>query len=334
MTEDRLSRILAAAELPMAPAPEFAVDLLDDLREELGFPVPARPDRVHVRRRTTARRRRGRRLDLLLVAAILVTGGLGLSVALGAWRSPQPSPPLDVLAAIRAAGHLRVAIRPDHPQFTAAGQPAVGFDSDVAAALANRLGLTASIEIVPADVMLEPTAASTWDIALPSVATWKVGAGSFATSRPYYRWPRWVVVRGDSSVTDIAQLGSQPICAVSDDAGADWLRGTYGPGSTAGPITSSVTIRSTDADCLADLDSHAVGAVVTADLTAADLASRSGIRVLGSGPPPEPRAVAVHRSAAASLLTAVDDALDRLGRDGTLTSLSQNRFGGADLTRP
>jgi ABC-type amino acid transport substrate-binding protein len=86
------------------------------------------------------------------------------------------------------------------------------------------------------------------------------------------------------------------------------------------------------------LQSGAAVAAVTAELSDADLQVRSDIRVIG-GPGPEPRPVIVHHSHVGGpdtteLLRAIDDALAAMRADGTLTRLSQNRFGGSDLTRP
>jgi ABC-type amino acid transport substrate-binding protein len=77
---------------------------------------------------------------------------------------------------------------------------------------------------------------------------------------------------------------------------------------------------------------------VTAHLSAADLAVRADVRVI-AGPPPEPRAVILplHRVPDADsdqLLRAVNDAIVAMQADGTLTRLSQKRFGGDDLTAP
>jgi ABC-type amino acid transport substrate-binding protein len=256
-------------------------------------------------------------------------------VAVGALRTTDPTATADALTAIQTADRIRIAIRPDHPQFAVSGQPAVGFDADVAAALATRLGVASSIELVDVDTMLDPAAPSTWDVGLPSQNSWSIDPRSFATSEPYYHWPHWVVVRADSTVTDLAQLRDQPVCAVAGDLAVDWVKGTYEPDSSLGSITTQLSTQPSDAECLADLEAGSVSAVVTARMTATDVASRSGIRRLNSGPAPEPRSAVVRRSPATeSLLAAVNDALDGLRRDGTLSTLAQNRFGGADLTEP
>ena len=341
MNDDRLRRWLEAADEPLRPDPEFAASLLEDLGRELGFgknTVLRRATGVGLRPRSRTGRPRRRPFELLLVAALVVAASGGLIAAAGAIRDRLLAPPqTSLLAAIRQAGHIRIAIRPDHPQFTIGGQTATGFDADVASEIARRLGVAPDLIIQSAPTIVEPSADRGWDIALPSVPIWTIDATAFLTSTPYYHWPHLLVVRATSVATGIPDVAGGPICAVAGDAGEGWLRGTYG-GAIAGPITGAIVTRPSDADCLAALSSGAVGAAITADLSAADVQVRADLRVIG-GPAAEPRVVIVARqegraAGPAALLQAIDDALAAMRADGTLTRLSQNRFGGADLTAP
>jgi len=84
-------------------------------------------------------------------------------------------------------------------------------------------------------------------------------------------------------------------------------------------------------------EGSAAGAV-TARLSDADIAVRPGVRVLDPGPVPESRVAIVPRlqggDGRSTLLEAIDAVFQSMHADGTLTRLSQNRFGGADLTQP
>lgn len=336
MTDDRLRRWLEFAEQPLAPDAAFAAALREELRQELGF-VPA-STLLSITRRIGGARVRGRHgpTQLLLAATLLVAGAVGLTAVAGSLleRSIEPQP--DLLAEIRQTGRIRIAIRPDHPQFTAPGQPAAGFDADVARALADHLGVRGDIVVADASAMLSGHD-DLWDIALPSEAVWELDPSRFLVTMPYYRWPHRLAVPEASSATGPADLASEPICAVAGDGGEAWLRGAYGDARTA-PVTVEIVTRPSDEACLAALDAGEVVAVVTARLSDADLQVRPGIKVVG-GPEPEPRPVIIRRAQGESpeptpLLAAIDYALDEMRRDGTLTRLSQNRFGGADLTTP
>ena len=124
---------------------------------------------------------------------------------------------------------------------------------------------------------------------------------------------------------------------MAGDPSDAWLRGGY-DGSTPSPSTPSVITRSDDTGCLAALTAgEAIGAL-TAHLSDADLQVLGDVRVIG-GPDAEPRSAVVRRPTGpdpdpGSLLAAVDAAFDAMRADGTLTRLSQSRFGGADLTTP
>ncbi|HEX6868163.1 MAG TPA: transporter substrate-binding domain-containing protein [Candidatus Limnocylindrales bacterium] len=336
MTDDRLRRWLETAEEPLSPDPTFAAALRDELRHELGF-LP----RDHARRSSVGLDRPGVRRPpsparLLLAAVLVVSGAVGFAALAGSLVDRSPQPRQGLLGEIHALGRLRVAVRPDHPQVSTLGQPAAGFDVDVAHALAERLQTRAEVVLLPAPAMLTATREQPWDVALPSVATWRVDGSRFLISSRYYAWPRQLVVLESSTATDRSDLLAAPVCAVVGDEGEAWLRDASGVASS--PVTADVVVATDDQGCLDLLASGAVAALVTARLSEADLRTRVGLRTIG-GPEPEPRAVIIPRANDGSadpteLLDAIDAAFIEMRRDGTLTRLSQNRFGGADLTTP
>jgi ABC-type amino acid transport substrate-binding protein len=341
MNDDGLHRLLDSAARPRLPDPDFAATLLADLGDELGFAETGRVRPVggvargRIGRSGPARRRP---LDLLLIAVIAVGVAGGLVVGAGAIRDRLNAPAqVSLLAQLRRTGHVRIAIRPDHPQFTLGGQTATGFDADVGGELARRLGLTPDLVIEEADAMLQQRRGEAWDMALPSVPAWTIDAASFLTSVPYYRWPHLLVVAASSAAANLQDVGAGPICAVAGDAGLSWLTGSYG-GTSASPVTIAAVTRPTDDECLALLASGGAVAAVTAHLSTADIAVRADVRMIG-GPTPEARAAILPRQHAtgldpSELLGAIDKAIAAMRADGTLTRLSQRRFGGEDLTTP
>lgn len=335
MTDDRLQRWLEAAGEPLTPDSSFADALRRDLRVELGFERAPRGWSSPARRTRLRSRPASRARTVLLIAAAVALAALGVVGIAGTLQdesAPTDSPGL--LAAARARGELRIAVRPDHPQAPIGGATAVGFDVDVANELARRLGLRPALVIVPIDEMLETDGAAHWDLALPSVATWQIGP-SFAASTPYYYWPHRLVVAVESPALDVDDVAGQPICAVTGDAGELWLEGQY-PGAPGAPVTSDVVTADSDDACRSALDDGTVAAFVTARLSDAELDVRDDLRVIG-GPPHEPRAAVVAGAAgtpgAPDLLAEIDRALDQMRADGTLARLSGSRFGG-DLSTP
>ncbi len=337
MDDERLLRKLGQIDSLGEPDPAFLERMYRELREEIGFSPPGgvrTAPSARTRRRTGVRRW----WPVLGLAAAIAAGVIG-SVGVGALRDRAlvDEPPTTLLAAIRNAGHITVAIRPDHPQFSTGGDSAAGFDVDVARELARRLGVVPDIIITSPDTMIADAAQGSWDVALPSVPDWTIDSSRFLLSDPYYYWPHLLVVADTSTATRIRDLSPGPVCAVSGDGGEAWLRGRYG--SSPGPtLTASLVTRPDDDACLALLASGGAAGVVTAHLSPADLQVRSGFRVIG-GPTPEPRSLIVPSQQGpvpdpTDLVRAIDDALAAMRADGTLARLSQSRFGGDDLTAP
>jgi ABC-type amino acid transport substrate-binding protein len=333
--------MLDRAARPLPPDPAFAAALLADLADELGFAGTGRNGQTagttwRRDRRTSARRRP---LELLLIAVIAVGASAGLLASAGAIRDRLATPArANVLADLQRTGHVRIAIRPDHPQFTLGGQTATGFDADVAIAIARRLGVAPDVVIEDEATMVQQRHGEAWDIALPSVPIWTIDASTFLVSAPYYRWPHLLIVPANSVAQSVQDIAVGPVCAVAGDAGDAWLNGAYGGASTTAPVSSRVVTRATDVECLAALASGDAIAVVTANTSAADVAVHADLRVIG-GPNPEPRAAIVPferipAADAAPLVQAINDAIAALRADGTLAQRSQARFGGADLSTP
>jgi polar amino acid transport system substrate-binding protein len=273
-----------------------------------------------------------RRLAILAAATLVVGATLVASALVGGWlatREPSPSP--DALERIQSAGVIRVAVRPDHPQANSIDGALEGFDVDVALELGRRLGLR--VEIVGLSPEDQLTSSGSWDVGLPSTPAWAVHT-SLATTTAYYAWPHLLVVPADSGATSVEDVQGQPICAVRGDAGQAWLLGRYGPTPSAAsspPIPSTLVLRASDAECLAALKDGEVRGIVTATLTPSDVAGLVDVRAI-DGPVPELRAATVVAGGdVASLIDALNGAIDAARADGTLGALSQSRFG-ADLT--
>jgi cystine transport system substrate-binding protein len=267
--------------------------------------------------------RTSRRLLMLAAAALLVVGGAAAYVG-SSLLNPRP----DLLTRVELASSVRIAVRPDFPQVVGQTIGLAGFDVDVANELARRLSLKAEVQTASASQMLGASVPA--DILLPSVGTGAIDPSRFARSVPYYWWPHFLVVTAASGRSTVSDLAGQPICAVQDDVGESWLRGDGG----SSPIDGSLLVlHSSDAECLQALDDGEVAAVVTAQLGPADLKARPGLVVL-HGPPSEPRVItAALADQPGSLMADVDSVLGEMFADGTLSTLSKNRFGGYDLSR-
>ena len=160
---------------------------------------------------------------------------------------------------------ITIAVRPEQLEYRLPGSKG-SFDEDVATEIAERLGVRLELVRVSTEEMLSDGSATTWDVALPSVADWLIPAERFASTQPYYYWPHFLL--GPRGLTD-ATISAGPICAVENDQGAEWLRGTYGDTPTP-PITAEVTLRASETECLGLVQAGNAVALVTAGLTYVD----------------------------------------------------------------
>lgn len=286
---------------------------------------------VRLRRDAVARRRGSGRLGWALPLAAVITVavvGLALRFNLG--------PGDDLLARITADGVVRIAVSNEAPQAPTTGGAFIGFDVDVARALAAELGLRAYVELVePGTIILGE---GDWELAFPSRPLPDDLTGAIAGAR-YYDWPAWLVVETGSSVDSSDDLDGSGICVVGGSPASAWLAGTNVRDTEfpiAAPFEAIAVPRPNDEACLSALASGEADAAVTSTLLDIDLAGR-GLRIVG-GPPViiQHRFVLIRDSAElgdpASLRTAVAEAIDDLRTAGDLAELSRRAFGGADLT--
>jgi ABC-type amino acid transport substrate-binding protein len=277
--------------------------------------------RIHAPRRV--------RSLVMLAAAFLVIGALLTAALAGSVLLRAPAPPrLDTDRILGNGVALRIAVDPGDPRSPAAG----GFQEAVAHALADRLGVPATIVTITSDDL--SASAADWDVAFPWAAASTLDPSRFAMTRPYLFWPHLVVVRATSVATSIDDIRGQPVCAVRDATVLTWLLGggAGSPGNAGPPIASSLISRSTDDECFATLDAEAAMAVVTSSSSPADLARRPELRVIGRAPSDGRVVVTDSALSDAQLRDAVLGAISDLQADGTIARLATDRFG-EDLTQ-
>lgn len=269
------------------------------------------------------------------LAAVLAIIVAGLALRIGTEPAASPTPG-DLLASVQAAGVIRVAVSDQAPQTAAAGGSYIGFDVDVAEAIAEQLGVRLDIEfLTPGQIF---STSGTWDVALPShvVPDRPIAA---VTAASYYDWPEWLVVAPESPATSIADLAGGTICVVDGSPAADWLAGThvsYTDYPLDPPADTIVIVRGTDTACFDVVAGGDANAAVTATLLDLDVAGR-GLRLLVADPVIVQHRVMVVRDAGpsadpSSLEAALEAAVSELRSSGRLAEMSRSAFGGRDLT--
>ena len=272
----------------------------------------------------------------LFVVAVLAVGLVALRAnQSGATAPTATASSLDLLARVRSAGAIRIAVRPDFPQARAGALG--GFDIDVATELGMRLGYR--VDLVPVAAMEMSSQMTRWDIALPSSAL-VAHVPEFVSTRPYYLFPVFALVRQTSTEAAPSDLRGARICAVSGSSGEAWLEGSYTPESATAPVERPadpmIVAATSDQECLRELAAGHVDAAVSSTLSPTDLAARPSLRTLDGPVLTEARAIVAARNGPdpTDLLSEIDRVLGEMRRDGTLADLSRNRFGGEELTNP
>jgi polar amino acid transport system substrate-binding protein len=252
--------------------------------------------------RALGKRSRTRRVGAI---AIVV-----LWTAVGCVRAPAD----DGLAALRARGRLRWGgdVQGGEPyvsQDPAGGDRLIGFEVEIADALARRLGVTAEFVQNDWQTLLPSLERGDFDVAMNGLEVTPARRARVAFSRPYYAFTESLVVRRDAPpAASLADLAGRRVGTLEGSLALDMVR--------AAPGVRLVLYEGVEEPYL-DLEQGRIDAVLLDDIIAARYGlPRPTLRqaaTLGGGV----YAIAV-RPDQPALLAAVDDALAAMQRDGEL----------------
>jgi polar amino acid transport system substrate-binding protein len=270
-----------------------------------------------------------RRLDIAAAALLLAYALLATITQLGASLAGQGPDP--IWAAARQRGALRVAVDFGYYPFSGVrqGQP-IGYDIDLARAIAERLGLRA--EFVPSnlDSIYDDLANRKADMAASALpyAPEQGWRASFSTF--YFNAGQVLVVPEGSAIAGQEQLGGKIVGApLGSDAD------TYARKLAAGD--PSITLRSkydTPAAALADLRRGALDAAIVDNASALiDMGHHPGLHTVGPALTLEPYALAVPAEAY-QLRDSINRALDDLRAEGFFEQLGRRWFVEAPVEAP
>jgi polar amino acid transport system substrate-binding protein len=217
-----------------------------------------------------------------------------------------------------------------------------GFDIDVAAAIAEQLGVEACFTTPSWDSMIGGNWADRFDYAVGSVTITPARMELFHFSQPYYTTPAALFVHADASYTSPEELSGKAIGVCSGCTYESYLLGTLeipGVPDIQYVITDAdVKGYDTDTTALEDLalgDGVRLDGVITAQPTGQE-AIDNGRPLKQVGEPLyfEYLAPAFDRASSldpTSLIERVSEITQQLHADGTLLELSQKQYG-IDLT--
>ncbi|HKW44638.1 MAG TPA: transporter substrate-binding domain-containing protein [Candidatus Eremiobacteraceae bacterium] len=258
-------------------------------------------------------------------------------------RSGVNEGPPNLLAAVKQRHTLIVSTDANYaPQsYLKADGTWVGFDVDVAREVAKRLQVSAQFEDSNFDIVTAGTWHGQWDVNIDSMAVTTERKKSLLFTAPYYFVPAAFVVRNDSAVLRIGQLGGARIGVGSATTYLAYLKsqlpGDIEPILVPPPPRVRPIPYITDQLALQDLaiGGKRLDAVLTAMPTAlSSIKGGAPLRILHQPVFFEDDAIALDKHAENEpepLLAAIDESLSEMLRDGTLARLSKKYYG-ADLT--
>lgn len=248
----------------------------------------------------------------------------------------------DLLATICEAGVIKISTDPNYaPQsFLKPDGSYEGFDIDVANAIGEGLGVDVQFETPEWEAITAGTWSGRWDISVGSMTITEDRKTVLDFSTPYYYTPAQMA-SNDDAIQALEDFAGTTVCAGESTTYVDWLEGSLAlvdaPEAADPPADVTVTTLPTDANCAeawqAGRDEFQ-GWISSS--TTIQAAIDEGIEMHTVGDPAfyEPLAVAMDKGGPAheQLIAAIDDILQGMHDDGSLTALSEKWYDGQDLT--
>ena len=234
----------------------------------------------------------------------------------------------DLLSQIKERGYIIIATEGDWAPWTYHDESnqLVGLDVEIGAAIAAHLGVGARFEETNWDSILQGVDSGRFDLACNGVGYTETRAEKYSFSTPYVYTHKVLVVRKDNeeikSFEDLkgkktANTASSTYAAIAEEYGA------------------TVTGVDALADTLQLVLQRRVDATINSQVTINDYMiahPEAEIKVVDEGPG-EPVAIPVRKADdTATLIAAINEALDAMRADGTLAAISIKYFNGLDLT--
>jgi len=230
------------------------------------------------------------------------------------------SPNTHSLERIQDAGVLRVAIDPSFPPFEyvdSEGQ-IVGFDADLAQALARGLGVESHFVTTGYDALFDALTVGHADIIISALYPDPSRSGGYAFSRPYFDAGHVLVAPVGADLTSIAELSGRTVACIFGTEGhmeALRWRQTLKPPPVVltfdDPISMTTMLVKGSADTIV-IDRVSAEMIVAGD---------GALQILAAPITSEPYVAAARREDIA-VIEAVDAILDELDADGTLEALT------------
>lgn len=275
------------------------------------------------------------------VYLVLLVAFLALTLALAGCNTADAPPPAEngngeaengepvgdgSLQRVLDAGVFTVAGSGGYPPFNFyEGDDVVGFDVDTGQAIAERLGVELEYITTAWDGIVEGLRAGRYDAVLGSMAITDDRLKVVSFTVPYYYSGAQLVVLEESGITDPAQMDGKRIGVATGTTFAD----------DAELLGATVELYEDDNQTLMDLLNGRLDGVITDRLVAIramnEMRDGEKLALAGELLRLEEMALAI-RQDDVELLEKLDEILQAMHADGTLTQISADWFDGMDIT--
>jgi ABC-type amino acid transport substrate-binding protein len=253
---------------------------------------------------------------------------LGLLAALLVWQGGSAVPGLfrrdATWVQMQASKDFRVGLDPSFPPFedlTDAGEP-VGYDVDLARALAAHWGLVAKLDTIGYDSLIDALKAARVDAVISAMPYDERLTRDVTYSTPYFEAGIRLAVRPGIGITGTADLAGRQVAV-------EW--GSAGDAIARRLVREGIALESVPFDTpQAALEAAATGRAdaVLVDNVSLRLAQGQGMDLVAVGPVLEPNPyVIVTPRRATTLAAEVAAALEVFAQDGTLAAIEARWFG-------
>ncbi|NCB51226.1 MAG: transporter substrate-binding domain-containing protein [Clostridia bacterium] len=233
----------------------------------------------------------------------------------------------DSLQRVMDAGQLTVVGSGGYPPFNYIDDngDVIGFDVDVGAEIAARLGVELNYVTGEWSGLIEGLRAGRYDAILGSMAITEERLQTVNFSVPYYYSGAQLIVRSDSGITDPSEMEGKSIAVAT---GTNFVQDAENLGAEA-------KLYDDDNLTMMELIAGRVDGVITDRLVALEamsgLEGGDELELCGELLRLEEMGIAIKQEDEA-LLQAIDEILQEMHDDGTLSAISEKWQNGADIT--
>lgn len=217
-----------------------------------------------------------------------------------------------------------------------------GFDIDVQNEIAARLGVESEFTTPSFDEVVAGGWSERWDVAVGSVTVTEDRKETLDFTVPYYFTPAQMATFAESDIQAMEDFAGTTVCVGEATTYLDWIEGSLTLPPEAGEVADPpegivATTLPTDVDCADSWRSGRTdfeGWISSITTVEGAIGDDYPIRAVGDPIFFEPLAVAFDKSVEDndSLVAAVNQIVEDMHADGTLTAFSEQWFEGIDLT--